>query len=212
MHSICIVVDRWFIKPRTSTYFYSPTYTNQVQDLNTEKSGKKWQEVKFSYGCCDLTSFVETLRGHSITTWTMVVQKYPLLSMFRLKTVYGKVGGLKDQNHVHVVVECPLCCSLTVLGSISFSMKYRFKVLVKIWLPASGKLTLLNSKQMVGTVHKIYRNKVYAVVKNACGGPRNKSHSFTSSLGMLKSEPRSRSSTSHTRVTSIVELLVFITK
>ena len=63
-------------------------------------------------------------------------------------------------------------------------------------------------EQMVGTVHKMYRNKVYAVVKNACGGPRNKSHSFTSSLGMLKSEPRSRISTSHTRVTSIVELLV----
>ena len=123
--------------------------------------------------------------------------------------VYFKVGGLKEQNRVHVVVECPLSCSLTALGSISFSMKYRFKVLVKIWLPASGKLTLLVSEQMVGTVHKIYRNKVYAVVKNACGGPRNKSHSFTSSLGMLKSEPRSRSSTSHTRVTSIVELLVF---
>ena len=119
---------------------------------------------------------------------------------------------VRRENYVHVVVECPLSCSLTALGSISFSMKYRFKVLVKIWLPASGKLTLLVSEQMVGTVHKIYRNKVYAVVKNACGGPRNKSHSFTSSLGMLKSEPRSRSSTSHTRVTSIVELLVFISK
>ena len=150
MHSICIVVDRWFIKPRTSTYFYSPTYTNQVQDLNTEKSGKKWQEVKFSYGCCDLNSFVETLRGHSITTRTkcgrLVVQKYPFVSMFRLKTVYFKVGGLKQQNRVHVVVECPLSCSLTALGSISFSMKYRFKVLVKIWLPASRRLTLLVSE------------------------------------------------------------------
>ena len=62
------------------------------------------------------------LGGRSMTTWTrkgwQVVKKCLFLSTFRVKNVHVEVGGgQKEQNCVHVVIECPLIYVLSKLGA-----------------------------------------------------------------------------------------------